>query len=358
MSVRHRLRHVDQMKAIAVLCMVEVHTAAIIPPEGVTVGHPAAFFAAAFGGMAAPMFITISGWGIYKSGIAKSKIINQEIKKWFRWIFTRVFVLSLCQIIINLLLNIERGGRFYWQTPGVLTLLAIASLITPLLVRMDTRIRFVLFLLLMASPTLLGDYTGLDWSWGQRVGSNGYLEWIERLLWNGTYPAIPWLSYVFLGTLIYDFKDKVRVRDNMIITGLIITIISIFISIMDNKNWALTSGDALLTFFPANSLFIVVSSTMVILLMKILEGEEMSGGKSRYEEKLAFLESTGKLTLTIYVVHFAVLGLAAIIMENRPRLGFFESFILTIGHTIMWIPISNWHQRNIPNVSFESLLRK
>ena len=60
-----RLSHIDRVKAIAVLFMVEVHTAAIVPPNGVTVGHPAAFVAASFGGMAAPLFVTISGWGMY-----------------------------------------------------------------------------------------------------------------------------------------------------------------------------------------------------------------------------------------------------------------------------------------------------
>ena len=49
-----RLKHLDRVKAIAVLCMVQVHTAAIIPPEGITVGHPAAFVAAAFGGWPLP----------------------------------------------------------------------------------------------------------------------------------------------------------------------------------------------------------------------------------------------------------------------------------------------------------------
>ena len=58
-----RLAHIDRMRAIAVLCMVQVHTAAIVPPRGMTVGDPAAFVAAAFGGMAAPMFVMISGWG-------------------------------------------------------------------------------------------------------------------------------------------------------------------------------------------------------------------------------------------------------------------------------------------------------
>ena len=59
-----RLRHIDRIRAVAVLCMVEVHTAAILPPRGMTVGDPGAFIAAAFGGMAAPMFIMISGWGM------------------------------------------------------------------------------------------------------------------------------------------------------------------------------------------------------------------------------------------------------------------------------------------------------
>ena len=48
-----RLRHIDRIRAVAVLCMVEVHTAAILPPRGMTVGDPGAFIAAAFGGMAA-----------------------------------------------------------------------------------------------------------------------------------------------------------------------------------------------------------------------------------------------------------------------------------------------------------------
>ena len=42
-----RLAHIDRMRAIAVLCMVQVHTAAIVPPRGMTVGDPAAFVAAA-----------------------------------------------------------------------------------------------------------------------------------------------------------------------------------------------------------------------------------------------------------------------------------------------------------------------
>lgn len=353
----HRLRHVDQMKAIAVLCMVEVHTAAIIPPEGVTGGHPAAFVAAAFGGMAAPMFVTLSGWGIYKSGVGKIGSKNMN-KGWLRWIISRFSLLFICQIIVNLCLNIDRGGRFYWQTPGVLTLLAIAALMTPLIIKMSTKIRVIMMGVMAISPLLIGESSGLDWTWNNRVASQGVFEWLERLLWNGTYPVIPWLGYIFLGSLIYDLKDENEMRDRGIKIGLIVTLMTILISIVGEKEWALTSGNAVLTFFPASMYFLIVSGTVVLLIMKILEGDEVTGGKARFGEELSSLESTGKLTLTIYVAHFAILGIAAVIMEDRPRLGLIESFILTIGHTLIWIPLANWHQKNIPKMSFENLLRR
>ena len=126
-----RLSHIDRMRAIAVLCMVEVHTAAIIPPEGISVGHPAAFVAAAFGGMAAPMFVVISGWGIHMSAVRRAADPSHTAGIWLRWLVPRVLLLSLCQLLVNLLLNADRGGRFEWQTPGVLTLLAIGALLAP-----------------------------------------------------------------------------------------------------------------------------------------------------------------------------------------------------------------------------------
>ena len=45
-----RIRHIDWMKGIAILFMVQVHTAAVVPPTGINVGHhPLAFLAAALG---------------------------------------------------------------------------------------------------------------------------------------------------------------------------------------------------------------------------------------------------------------------------------------------------------------------
>tara|TARA_B100000029_G_scaffold497612_1_gene565388 strand:- start:690 stop:1760 length:1071 start_codon:yes stop_codon:yes gene_type:complete len=353
-----RLAHIDRMRAIAVLCMVEVHTAAIIPPKGMTVGDPAAFVAAAFGGMAAPMFVMISGWGIHLSATNRAARGPMAGSDWLSWLMPRVLLLTLCQLLVNVLLNVERGGRFEWHTPGVLTLLAIAALLAPVLVRLGIQARIALMLLMVASPLMLGDAAGPDWTWWERVACEDSSEWVARLLWNGTYPAVPWLFFVLLGTLVYDLSENPRMRERNIAMGLAATTITIVIAVMEDIPWALTEGDAVLTFFPASPAFLIVSGTFALLVHRILEGSESSGGEPWKGERLSLLEPLGKITLTVYVAHFAVLGVVASLMQGEPRLELVPAFAATIGHTLIWIPLAIWHQNNIPDISLESLLRK
>ena len=351
-----RLRHIDRVRAIAVLFMVEVHTAAIVPPEGVTVGHPAAFVAAAFGGMAAPLFVTISGWGMY--GSARRRLEGGHSgTQWAYWIIPRVILLFICQLLVNVLLNVERGGRFEWHTPGVLTLLAIAALLSPIIVRMTISQRSLGVLVLCASPILLSGVAGSEMTWFQRVDSDGPEEWFARLLWNGTYPVAPWLFFVILGTILHDFGPKSSFREKGVAMGLLATVVTIVIAVLEGEAWALTSGDAVLTFFPASMPFLVVSGTMVALMMRLLEGSEAQGGDPTLGDRLSFLEPAGRLSLTIYVSHFAVLGLVAIMMDGEPRLGMVLAFAVTIGHTLAWIPLAYLHEKYIPGISLEGLLK-
>ena len=352
-----RLSHIDRIRAIAVLCMVEVHTAAIVPPRGMSVGDPAAFVAAAFGGMAAPMFVMISGWGLHMSATRRAAQDQMETLDWIGWLMPRVILLTLCQLLVNVLLNVERGGRFEWHTPGVLTLLAIAALLTPLLVRLSMQVRAIMMLLMIASPLILGDAAGSDWTWFERVDSKDSFEWISRLLWNGTYPALPWLFFVLLGTLVYDLTENPDTRERQIAMGLAATTCTIVIAVMEDIPWALTEGDAVLTFFPASPAFLVVSGTFALLAHRILEGSESNGGDPWKGDSLSFLEPLGKITLTVYVAHFAVLGVVASIMQGEPRLGLFLAFTITIIHTLVWIPLAILHQRYCPKLSLEEMLR-
>ncbi len=353
---RSRLKHIDRVRGIAVLCMVEVHTAAILPPEGITVGHPAAFVAAAFGGMAAPMFVTISGWGMYGSAKRRSSE-GHNYSDWVGWIVPRVVLLFLCQLLVNVLLNVDRGGRFEWQTPGVLTLLAFAALLSPILVRISQSQRSLAMLLMCASPMLIGVAAGQEMSWYDRVGSEGLEGWLARFLWNGTYPVAPWIFYILLGTLLHDLGSDARAREKGVALGMLATTVTIFIAILEGKEWALTSGEAVLTFFPASMPFLVVSGTIVALVMRLLEGEEGSGGSPALGDRMSFLEPVGRLSMTIYVSHFAVLGAVAVVMEGEPRLGVAQALGATLAHTLVWIPLARLHEERVSGFSLEGLLK-
>ena len=352
-----RLRHIDRIRAIAVLFMVEVHTAAIVPPSGITVGHPAAFIAAAFGGMAAPMFVTVSGWGMYSSA-SRRLSEGHSASQWVNWIVPRFALLCLCQILVNILLNVERGGRFEWHTPGVLTLLAISAVICPALVRTSMRARSILMLLFCVSPLLMGASSGPEIGWFERVDARGIQEWMARLLWNGTYPVLPWLFYILLGTVLQDLREDYRARERGIVLGIIATTITLAMSVAEGIDWALTSGDAVLTFFPASMPFLVVSGTMVALALRILEGKEESGGEPLMGDRLSLLEPAGRMSLTIYVSHFAVLGVVALLMDGEPRMSLVPAFLVTILHTIVWIPLAVIHESRFPGLSLEGLLRR
>ena len=351
-----RLKHIDRIRGIAILCMVQVHTAAIIPPEGITVGHPIAFISASIGGMAAPMFVTISGWGIYRSAKRRWDAIS-NIQSWFSWILPRVIILTLCQMLVNISLNLERGGRFLWMTPGVLTLLAIGSIFGPALVKLSHRVKLSLLLILMFSPIFIGDMNGINLSWTERVSSVGILEWFERLILSGTYPALPWLSFIVLGCLIEDLNSNLRKIDPAIKLSLVLIITSILYSIQQSIPWALTEGEAVLTFFPANSMFIFTSGIFVIIIFRILQGNEIQGGEPAGGDKYSWLEPAGRLSLTIYVLHFIFLGIIAYYIQDSPRLEIYLAFTVTIVHTAVWIPLAIIHEKYIPKFSFEELLR-
>ena len=347
-----RLGYIDQMKAIASLFMIEVHTAVILPPEGITVGHPAAFVAAAFGGMAAPLFVTISGWGMYR-GAKKRFTSGLNSRAWIDWVLPRVVILTACQLLVNILLAVERGGRFEWHTPGVLTLLAIAAIFAPLISRFTTQHLITLFSVFALSPLLLGEINGSELSWFSRVDSSGTEEWLQRLLVNGTYPVLPWLAFSTLGAIISESEENFDTRRNIIAMGGIVFLVSVGLSLDSGKAWALTDGEAVLTFFPATTFFVFVTAMFVVIAHELL----LLNSKWEYLQ-LTFIEASGRLTLTIYVLHFAILGIAAEYMMDQPILGVSAAFAVTFTHTLIWIPLAILHQRYCPKLSLEELLRR
>ena len=147
-------------------------------------------------------------------------------------------------------------------------------------------------------------------------------------------------------------------RERVIVLGVIATSATIVMSVIKDVDWALTSGDAVLTFFPASTPFLVVSGTLVALLMRVLEGSEVSGGNPLMGSRLSFLEPAGRISLSIYVAHFCGSGRSgSCLWRGEPRMSLVPAFAVTIIHTAIWIPLAALHERTIPWFSLEGLLR-
>jgi fucose 4-O-acetylase-like acetyltransferase len=207
------------------------------------------------------------------------------------------------------------------------------------------------------SPLLLGSLSEPEIGWFERVGAESAEEWFARLLLNGTYPVVPWIFYVLLGTVLHDLSADTTTRERGIVFGILATTVTLALSVIEEIDWALTSGEAVLTFFPASMPFLIVSGTMVALSLRILEGNEETGGEPFMGDRLSILEPAGRLSLTIYVAHFAILGAVALMMEGEPRLAIVPAFFVTILHTLAWIPLAVVHERTIPWFSLEGVLR-
>jgi hypothetical protein len=45
-------------------------------------------------------------------------------------------------------------------------------------------------------------------------------------------------------------------------------------------------------------------------------------------------------------------------MDGEPRLALIPAFIVTIMHTVVWIPLAALHEKKMPGISIEGLLRR
>ncbi|HJN56175.1 MAG TPA: acyltransferase [Candidatus Poseidoniales archaeon] len=355
-----RSQHVDALRGLAVLAMVQVHTAALLPAP-VEITHVLAFVSAVIGGMAAPLFVTLSGWAVHR-GLRRRFDAGQPIA---RWLWMRVLILFTLQFVVNLLLP----QRFRWYSPGVLSLLALCTLISPLMLLRDqlfssisvrltsTRSRLLLAVGIGIAPTLfflLSPSLVPAEHWWWFVQASSITDWLFRLFINGTYPFLPWAAYFLVGGIL-DHTPLVEGERGVVLRrsgGLAFATLALTggIALVKGRRWAMTIGDGILTFFPANPWFVLVSLSWAVFVWDLFRA-----CSNRLHLLIHLLAPSGRLSLSIYVFHFAILSGFTPFFPGE--LGIVSVFVITLSHVLLWMGLSIIHQAFIPNISLESLLR-
>jgi surface polysaccharide O-acyltransferase-like enzyme len=320
-----RLLHIDWLRGIAVLLMVMVHAAATWQPKTISSTSLLAYVVSGLGGLAAPLFVVLTGWGLSRSKLSSRRVI------------VRVVFFFIMQIILNL----SAPHLFDTFTPGVLTLFALLTLSAPLWKRLSNTSVILIMLILLFIPSIIVN----PGSWGDRVEVEGIEVFILHLFWTGTYPFVPWLIFALLGHLIARKVDAPFFA--LMSAGFLLMIGSIRISLSQQIAFASPSGVGVLTFFPANTPFLIGAMLGVGLIWMCVEN---------YCGNWQPMSDLGQRSLTVYILHF----IPFFFLHQLDESGGWSALtcgLVVFGYTLLWLPAMHYCAKHMANLSFEKILQ-
>ena len=339
MVAEFRYREIDSLRGLAVLLMVMVHAAAIWSPTQSSDTSSLSYIVAGLGGLAAPLFITIFGWGLIKSRSSNRANIIKAI------------ILLILQILVNL-----SSPQLYQPfSPGILSLFALLIMLKPLIVKITTnRTIFLLFwlsiLLFYGVNSMLFNIQGEN-NWDFRTNTENLSTVISHLILTGTYPLLPWICYAVVGAFLgssFTEGGKTLPRNSttlLIMIGMCYCLFTLIRSNIDGSIWAHPTQGGELNFFPVNIGFIIASMTGVFIFWLIIQ-----------EFRITIFEGCGRLSLTIYVIHFIPLSIMSS-LENEKDWTVMEASQAVVLFTTTW-PIFAYVWNRYQWLTIEYLIRK
>ena len=323
-----RRQDIDQIRGLAILLMVMVHAAATWTPSGASTTSLLALIVASLGGLAAPLFVTVGGWVTIQSS----------------WTVRKALVRCSFLIAAQFFVNITASHLFDPFTPGVLTLFAVLYLMAPLWLRIaQNKIGFGSSLVLIGVVNWAFVPGNAALSWTDRIEVTSLADFFTHLLVTGTYPLFPWVFFSILGAGINVHSPSIKNLSIAIGIGFVTCVSFLISSINTGIPFAQPRGEAVLTFFPANSPFLIGASTGVLILWTMLERRQ----------PFLSINHLGQLSLTLYVVHFI-----PIYLGSNLTLTWSLAVPFVLLFTILWWPLSVFWRTRFPTYSLEYALRQ
>ena len=258
-------------------------------------------------------------------------------------------------MILQILVNLSSPHLYQPFSPGILSLFALLIMLKPLIVKITTnRTIFLLFwlsiLLFYGVNSMLFSIQGEN-NWDFRTNTENLSTVISHLILTGTYPVLPWICYAvvgaFLGSSITE-GGKTLPRNSttlLIMIGICYCLFTLIRSNIDGSIWAHPTQGGELNFFPVNIGFIIASMTGVFIFWLIIQ-----------EFRITIFEGCGRLSLTIYIIHFIPLSIMSN-LENEKDWTVMEASQAVVLFTTTW-PIFAYVWNRYQWLTIEYLIRK
>ena len=288
-----RLRHIDVLRGLAVCLMIEQHLGVWTADH--IYRYPLLYALNGLGGMAAPLFVTLAGFGAALTAVRHDSPV-------------RVFLLRGIMIMgFGYLLNLLVPS---WFSPGsfyVLHLIGAALILTPALKRLNAAglvtaamgvlILTVMIQYLLHTPIVITNH---------RMGDVHMQGGVFRLiLAEGHFPLFPWLAFFMAGMAAGIWHNSGKKR-RILQLGFVGWGCSALIPLMPHVIPALKETGSIYRFFrflprfypalPPITLFLMASALILLYLT-------ISYGHLFQKKGFDILESLGRTSLTLLTVH-------------------------------------------------------
>ena len=286
-----------------------------------------ALVVASLGGLAAPLFVTVGGWVTVQS----------------TWTLRKALIRFVFLMIAQFLVNVTASHLFDPFTPGVLSLFAILYLLAPIWIRISRNsIAFgATSCSLESSIPHSHQETPLYHGMTELRRNNHPIPFSST--GNRDISTVPMDVLSILGAGINIHAPTIRRLGVVIVSGLTLCTLFLYESMQKDIPFAQPRGEAILTFFPANTPFLVGACTGVLIIWLLLENRLPLRG----------LHQLGQLSLTLYLVHFIPVYLGSGVV-----LAWSSAVPVVIVFTLVWWPLSVFWRTRFPTYSLEYALRQ
>ena len=343
-----RLESIDALRGIAVLLMIQQHVLYWLCSD--TKSSKLVLTLSAMGGLAAPIFVTLAGVG---SSLAVQRLSCLDLCMPLR---------GLILIGFGYLLNFLAPHWFSLGAWYVLHLIGFAVMLSPLLQRISSPYVLGLMFAVIIMTAVLQTYLNTPFQlYNHQMGNPSSLwGFFKHMLVEGFFPIFPWVAYFMAGIvsgrwLIYKKEKKIGY--------LAIILFGIFIGFMfcNFTNSTFTKSEFLIRFFTLTPSFYPSLTPIILLLMSLslfsLYGIIFIEAKISLRN-LRFLSDLGQSSMTLLIVHVAVIRGAAHYFGFWKIFSVIESILLTYSVLFVFTVISyQWHNFNFC-YGTEWLLRK
>jgi len=324
-----RLASVDCLRAVAIICMIQVHFVGNLAPRS---GHPLAYdISMIFGGIAAPIFSFLVGFSVFllernarERGRGERDVTRTLLK---RGAFLFAAGLVFAAIIWT------PSDLFAWD---ILTLLGASMVLLSGLRRLPAWSLACMALAVIAAAPVLREVFGYAafWSDGEYVVRFDTGHIILGFLLRGYFPILPWLAYPLLGYAAGRQFHAGRNTDSrpplpMLLSGIVLLGAGVpGLFDLGSTSKAADWYASALSFYPASTSYVLGTLGMICIALWLLMSLSDGGAPAKPGLVTRVSGVYSRMALTAYVIHHAVhiwpLMIASVVNGHEDGWEYFE----------------------------------